>query len=87
MDIKDTLGKVSTSTLMSLDLQQTSGWIVDVNVTIFFLNRDVCNWVLLVLCFIQQLNDFEEKKYVFYTRRSRPNPVELVTLTSLFSFK
>lgn len=34
MDIKDTLGKVSTSTFMSLDLLQASGWTVDVNVTI-----------------------------------------------------
>jgi len=34
MDVKETLGRVSTSTLMSLDLQQTLGWTVDVNVTI-----------------------------------------------------
>lgn len=85
VDIKDTLGAVSKSALVSLDLQQTSGWIVDVNVTIILgTARFVLGFARFE--FLTARKRFRTEKDVFYTRRPRPNPFELVTLTNSFFF-
>jgi len=70
---------------MSLDLQQTSVWIVDVNVTIILgTARFVLGSARLV--FHTTIKRFGTEKDVFYTRQPRPNSVELVTLTNSFFF-
>jgi magnesium-transporting ATPase (P-type) len=91
MDIKDTLGRVSTSTVMSLDRQQTSGWTVDVKVTI------ILGIAMLLIGFCSFCVSYRNKtisnrkRHVLYTSASTEssrigNAVQFIFLQVVFTF-